>query len=245
MKYDIDVVVISCDKYSDVWPYFFENFDYYWNDCPLQIYLISNKKKYRSKKINNILTVSDVSWSDNLLFGLKHLNSKYVLLMIDDLILNKKISNISIMKIFNWVVQNEPNHVRLHVSNNPIFYNDLVGLMPLKTPYKISTMPSIWKRSFLQDILKHGESAWDFEIQGSKRAFTFGEFYSLYENCISYDNSIIKSKWQRHMIKKLNITNSSRPAMLASEQLSYNIRVLRSKLFNSLPNYLRLKLKNI
>ena len=32
-------------------------------------------------------------------------------------------------------------------------------------------MPSIWKKSYLEKILKKGESAWEFEIHGSKEHF--------------------------------------------------------------------------
>ena len=43
-KSRIGIVVPSCDKYSDLWPYFFNNFYKYWYNCPLNIYLISNEK---------------------------------------------------------------------------------------------------------------------------------------------------------------------------------------------------------
>ena len=32
-------------------------------------------------------------------------------------------------------------------------------------------MPSIWNKNFLFNSLKENESAWDFEIEGTKRAF--------------------------------------------------------------------------
>ena len=79
LKYDIDIAVISCDNYSDVWPHFFDNLFKNWEDCPLDIYLISNKKKYNNKKIININVGEDVSWSDNLRKGLKSLKKEYVM----------------------------------------------------------------------------------------------------------------------------------------------------------------------
>ena len=113
----------------------------------------------------------------------------------------------------------------------------------MKAPYKISLMPSIWNKTFLYNILDDNESAWDFEVKGTKRAFNIEGFFSLYKNFIFYDNSIIKGKWQRSMIGKLKMRKISRPIMKITEQFNYDLKVFRSKLFNFLPNFIKLKLK--
>ena len=115
--------------------------------------------------------------------------------------------------------------------------------LPEISPYKVSLMPSIWNRNFLSKMLNKEESAWEFEINGSKRAFNYNKFFSTYNQFISYDNSIIKGKWQRHIAGKLKINRNLRPVMSLSEQYVYNLKVFRSALFNSLPNSLKLKLK--
>ena len=243
MRPKIDILVISCDSYYDVWPYFFDGLFKNWIDCPLDIYLVSNKKRYGFNNVINLNIGKDISWSNNLKKALKKIKNEFVLLMIDDLIIKNKISNNFFMEISDWISMNDPNYLRLHVSNRPLYYDSLVGELPKKTPYKLSTMPSIWKTSFLLKILKDGESAWDFELKGSKRAYKYDKFFSLYENFISYNNSIIKGKWQRGIVDKYAIKNSFRPSLEIHEQLIYDIRVLRSKLFNFLPNFVRLKVK--
>ena len=243
LKHNIDIVVISCDSYSDVWPYFFKYFFYYWNECPLDLYLISNKKTFDSKKINNISIGPDFSWSDNLSNGLKIIDKDYILLMIDDLILDKRVSNSYFNKLSSWINIKNPDYLRLHNSNKPIKHDNLVGKIPLRSPYKTSTMPCIWKKSALLKVLKEGESAWEFEINGSKRAYSLDGFYSVYDNLIEYNNSIIKGKWQRSFAFKINLKEYSRPIMNNFEQLVYDIRKIRSKIFNLFPNFLRLILK--
>ena len=69
LSYDIDIAVVSCDNYSDVWPYFFKSFFKNWDNCPLNVYLISNKKKYNHEKVKNINVGEDISWYDNLKKG--------------------------------------------------------------------------------------------------------------------------------------------------------------------------------
>ena len=70
-------------------------------------------------------------------------------LFIDDLIINKIISNKFFNKILKLGKNNKLNHLRLHISTKPKYYDGFVGKLPKKSPYKISTMPSIWKRNFL------------------------------------------------------------------------------------------------
>ena len=245
LNYNIDIAVISCDNYSDVWPFFFDNLFKNWEDCPLQIHLISNKKTYNHKKIINVNIGEDVSWSDNLRKGLKSLKKEYVMLFIDDLIVDKIISVNYFNKISKWINYNKPNYLRLHISFKPNYYDNFVGTLPKKSPYKVSLMPSIWNKNFLKTILRTGESAWDFEIKGTKRAFNFNGFFSLNKNFIHYNNSIIKGKWQRSTIKNLKIKNSHRLVMSPREQFLYNLMVYRSKIFNLLPNNIKLKLKKL
>ena len=79
--------------------------------------------------------------------------------------------------------------------------------MPKISPYKVSLMPSILEQNFLSKILNSGESAWDFEIKGIERAYSYDKFFSTYNQFISYENSIIKGKWQRHIAHKLKCKN--------------------------------------
>ena len=242
-NYNIDILIVSCDKYSDVWPLFFDNFFKFWKNCPLNIYLTSNNKSFNYCNVINLNTGKDISWSFNLKKALDEIKNKYVLLIMDDLIINKEISETFFKRICDWVDINKPNHLRLHLSNKPKKYDNFVGKLPMKAPYKISLMPSIWNKTFLYNILDNSESAWILKLRGTKRAFNEEGFFSLYKNFIFCDNSIIKGKWQRSMIGKLKMRKISRPIMKTTEQFNYDLKVSRSKLFNMLPNFLKLKLK--
>ena len=109
-------------------------------------------------------------------------------------------------------------------------------------------MPCIWKKSILKDLLKEGESAWDFEINGSKRAYKYDGFYAVYNDFIKYKNGIIKGKWRRSIVKNhanygLKIKDLSRPIMTLREEYEYSFRKFRSVLFNKFPNRLRVLLR--
>ncbi len=245
---NLDILVISCDAYSDVWDIFFKSFYKQWENCPLKLNLLTNNKSYDSHNVNTIKVGEDISWSDNLFRAINYLKNDYVLILLDDLLLINKISNNYFNQISNWVIENDPNYLRLCISHKPNYFDDLIGKIPQVTPYKTSTMPCIWKKSVLKDLLKEGESAWDFEINGSKRAYTYDGFYAVYDNFIFYKNGIIKGKWRRSIVKHdanygLNIKHLSRPIMTLRDEFEYCFLKLRSKLFNKFPNKLRLLLR--
>ncbi len=239
-NYNIDILVISCDSYSDVWPYFFNYFFEHWDECPLDIYLLSNEKSYNDRRIKMINVKKDISWSDNLSKALKLINSEYVMLFMDDLLITNKISNDYFFKIKNWIDNNKPEYLKLNNSNKPEKFDDLIGKIPKKSSYKTSTMPSVWKKEILKKLLKKGESAWEFESKGSLRAYDYNNFFSVNKNFINYKNSIIKGKWQKNLNLNPDINKTARPVMNIYEQTIYNLKVLRSKLFNFLPAYFRI-----
>ena len=151
-------------------------------------------------------------------------------------------------QLSSWINNNKPNYLRLCNSHPPKDYDSLVGKIPDKTPYKTSTMPCIWKIDTLKKILKSGESAWDFEIKGSIRAYQYTKFFAVHKNFINYHNSIIKGKWRRTILKdgfanSLDIQSLSRPVMSALEESLYSLRKLKSSVFNHLPNELKMVLK--
>ena len=248
-NHNLDILVISCDAYSDVWNTFFKTFHKKWRNCPLKLNLLTNNKSYDSYHVNTIKVGEDISWSDNLLSAITYLNNDYLLVLLDDLLLNNKISNNYFSQISNWINKNNPNYLRLCISHKPNYFDELIGQIPQITPYKTSIMPCIWKKSVLKDLLKDGESAWDFEINGSKRAHKYDGFYAVYNDFITYENGIIKGKWRRAVVKKnnkygLNRKDLSRPIMTIREEYEYSFRKIRSTLFNKFPNKIRLILKN-
>jgi len=246
--HNLDILVISCDSYSDVWDTFFKSFHKQWSTCPLKLNLLANNKFYDSHLVNTIKVGKDISWSDNLLRGIQDLNNDYILILLEDLFLKNKISNNYFNQISNWINENDPNYLRLCISHKPNYFDELIGKIPQITPYKTSTMPCIWKKSVLEDLLKEGESAWDFEIMGSKRAYKYDGFYAVYNDFITYKNGIIKGKWRRSIVKKnnnygLKIKDLSRPIMTLREEYKYSFRKFRSVLFNKFPNRLRVLLR--
>ena len=79
------ILVVSCDKYSDLWNPFFKSFFRFWPYCPFDIYFLSNYKYANISKIRNLLIGEEIPWSDNLYESLNYLRKDYIFFFLDDL----------------------------------------------------------------------------------------------------------------------------------------------------------------
>ncbi|MCX8008474.1 MAG: hypothetical protein N3A54_02085 [Patescibacteria group bacterium] len=81
---DCAILVLSCDKYSDLWDPFFDLFKRYWKDCPFPVYLGSNTKKYSDGSIKTILSGSPKDWSTDLLNIVDKIREEFLFIWLED-----------------------------------------------------------------------------------------------------------------------------------------------------------------
>lgn len=235
------VLVISCDKYSDLWEPFFNLFFRFWPDCPFNVYLLSNKHKIELPKVKNLLVGDDISWADNLTKAVRQLNEDYIFLLLDDFFLYDYVETDKIIKVFRWIIQSEANYVRMNPSQMPDKpHNELIGVVSKGTIYRTSTIMPVWKKEILLSLLKSGETAWDFEIFGSLRSDSYDGFYSTWEDCFPVVNGVIKGKWQKGVVNKLKLLDvkidlDKRDVMTNTETAIFFLKQQRSKLLNLVP----------
>jgi hypothetical protein len=241
MNMRVAILVISCDKYADLWQPFFYLFRRFWPDCPFQVYLLGNHQAPEFPQVKSIRVGEDRSWSDNLLEGLSRLEEEYIFLFIDDLFLCDYVQNDRVLEVFSWACRTRANHVRLNPSPKPDkYFNELVGLASKGTIYRASTVMSLWKKEVLQDLLRPGENPWHFEIYGTVRSDGYDGFYSVYQPYFSFINGVIKGKWQRSAVKRLsrlgaNIDINRREIMNPTETLILYFKVIRTYILQICP----------
>ena len=135
---------------------------------------------FNDKRVNVINVGNDISWSHNLKCGLNQIEKDYALLMIDDLLLNKSVSNEYFYKIANWINSHSPDHFRLHISSKPFYFDNIAGYINSNPIFNINNACYL-EKNFLLNILRNGENAWDFEIlvQTARKDYTS---FSVYRN---------------------------------------------------------------
>lgn len=250
MQGQFAVLVPSCDEFSDVWSPFFTLFWRFWPDCPFPVYFLTNEQTLEVPRVTNISVGRDVSWSDNLRRGLGKIKESYVLLLLDDLFLLDFVKTERVLRVFRWILECEPNYVRLHPSQKPDRpYSDLVGLVSPGAIYRASTVGAVWRRQTLLELLREGESAWDFEIYGSIRSDSYDKFFSTWDNHLPFLNGVIKGKWHPRAVAALEsagvqVDLQNRKLMSRRETAVLGLAEWRSRLLNLLPAQYRRGVKD-
>jgi len=194
---DCAILVASCDKYSDLWPAFFALFERFWGDCAFPVYLASNTVAFSGGRVRTLLSGPDRSWSDSLAAALRALPAEYVMLLLDDLFLCRRVNNQELVERFRWLGERKGNCLRLNGSPPPDRLLDgETGVVSPGTLYRASTVLSLWKREVLLGLLVPGESAWEFEIAGSVRSDAHAGFYATRTARLGVVNTVIQGKWE-------------------------------------------------
>mgnify|MGYP001261052530 CR=1 FL=1 len=179
MKDKVSILVLSCDKYKDLWPIFDFFFKKNWENSYLKKYFLSNNEKNVPKGFKSISVGKDISWSNNLDLALNDIDTPYVFLLLDDAFINNKIDNEKLEKIFSDFEDNKGNYLKFisqpkspYKTKSP-FFNEL----PKGSLYRSTAVFAIWKVNVLKKILKSDENAWEFEEFGSIRSDNFSNFF--------------------------------------------------------------------
>lgn len=216
---EIPLLVVSCDKYSDLWEPFFSVFWKRWPDCPYAVYLGSNQKTFGHDRVKPIIIGEDVTWSSNVLKMLDILNSSHVIIMLDDFLVQQPVNTQHVEHLVSTAIRRNVDCLRLGDANlhrNPQgVQNDYskdvslcapsesvpdetgIGIIVGGTPYRVSTQISLWKVETLRKYLLPGFNAWQFEEIGSQLSdLNNDQFWSVWEPVIVYDHGVEKGKWK-------------------------------------------------
>jgi hypothetical protein len=166
---NLSVLIGTCDKYSSLWENFSICFNRYWQVDTNNIFV------GETKEVPNFKTIlCDVNrpWGERMRVGLEEC-SDYIFFILDDYFLHKSFTFDQI----NTYLQdaNTFNINRLQISPSSFQQYGQSDFCPYTSisdtsEYIISMQPSIWKKSFLKEILLKEYSPWDFEIIGSSVA---------------------------------------------------------------------------
>ena len=197
MNHNNAILILSCDKYSDLWDPFFELFRKNWSDCPYQIYLGSNQIKYgRYEEVRNILTGTDVDWSTSFRKILEQIPEEYIFVWLEDIFITAKMPTGIFESVFRFMAERGANHIHFRpvpkTKNN--IENNTYGVYEKQMPYKVNLV-GFWKKEYLLKLLLSGENAWNFEIFGSYRASFDSGFYCLNNQLFDFINIIDKGSW--------------------------------------------------
>jgi len=241
---DICVVILSCDKYSDLWPLFFELFFRCWPDCPFSIYLFANRKIYSDTRVKTILSGEDPDWSTSVEVCLRQIEHRHVMLFFDDVMLDKPVESEKISRLVDFVNREDPAYLRFRRFPRPEQRLDQhFGRCVTDGLYRTSVF-AIWKREVLIELLCKGESAWMFELKSVSRALQFPDFFGVYEEYFSYIHGVEKGLWIRGAFNRLRRLGcqpdvTRRALMSDAQHRKYIQSNFKTFIFNRTPSKLK------
>ena len=169
----VAIVVSSCDAFFDAWKPFAQFFEKFWDDCPLETYLLTNRLGLRSQKFQALKVGDDKGWSSNLLVALDRIRTSHILYFQEDYFLTGPVAGGQLAEDFAQVMASGADSLCFRARSQPepgtAPVNERVGKVPLKSDGRTRCQVTLWKRSALQAILRAGETAWNFEARGSAR----------------------------------------------------------------------------
>ena len=175
---DVTILFCSCDAYSDLWENFFVLLKKYWPEYDGEIILNTETRKfqYDGFHISSPLNCSsEVSWSDRLSLSLKRVKTPYVLIFLDDFYLKSPVRHQEFMKTLNYMKSHQgvASITYLKEPGGRKGIPELDGFVQREqcALYKMTAHITLYKTEYLQSVLKHNESAWEFEVNGTTRSW--------------------------------------------------------------------------
>ena len=198
-KSDVTFVLSSCDKCSDLWGPFFTLLKSHWLNFDYHVYLCTDSKQFSFEGFDiscPLQMAIGSTWSENLMTLLKQIDKEYVLLMLDDFWLK---ADVDVNRLYQYeqMMKEDKNigFICLVHQLEPSIINPLSKEYPglieygQRTPYRVTTQAGLWRRNYLQSLLRRHESAWWFEMFGSKRSWKSSySSYVVRDSVLSYDD---------------------------------------------------------
>jgi predicted RNA methylase len=205
------VLVMSCERYSQAWDFFFALFWKYWPECPYKVYLCTDKGNFVHEKVSTISIGTDRGWANNFRHALDVMGASRVILTLEDFFPNGRWDDQKIRKLVMHARQFEVGCLRFYACPGPTgrwYGSEEVGTIGPTDPYRVSTMNAVWSVDTLRGLLSEGMNPWQFELIGSRLAATRIEpFLSVWDHAPGimsyYATGITKGRWEEGAIRLL------------------------------------------
>jgi len=144
--------------------------------------LITDGKKFSSNGLQIQCpldyTNKQRTWSECVIEAIGHIDTEYILFMLDDFWIKEPVDDILIDKCIGYL-DSDKNAGTFCLRHQPDFklheeskFSEFVR-RPKSEPYRITTQVSVWRKSYLNKILRKHESVWDFETFAKYRSRLF------------------------------------------------------------------------
>lgn len=251
------LLVIGFDGYESLWSLFFQLLYKNWPDCPLKIYLVTNKLEPIFQNVEVITTHKNAEWSEKVRIALNTINEEYVIMLLEDFFICEKVNTQQVCDVLNFVVENKIQYLKMPYSghcykNKEKYVNyDNYYVIKKNERYGISLLPGLWEKKFLLDLIGvENYNPWKFEVDRLKEASksspeNFDGCLVETRNVLKIYNGVIQGQFVPSTLKKIKksgiiIKSDVIKPMKLNKLLALKIKVIFLKI---LPEQWHLKVK--
>jgi hypothetical protein len=180
------LLVLSCDKYRDIWQPFFDFLFRFWNDCPYPIYLGTNEQSFENSRVRTILSGKARDWSNDTISILKQIPERNVIVLLEDYFVYAHPDQQLLERATDLLQTEQATFMRIACFPSDHFvdyaYDEMKSnkefvVTRKEARYRVNLQAGIWNKEKLMKLIVPGESPWAFEIEGSKRSRATDEIY--------------------------------------------------------------------
>ena len=234
------VMVLSFDKYSDLWPVYFDCVKTYWH-VNMLTYLVTNEKNPYYENVQVITTGPEISWSYRTRKAVEAVDAKYILLMLEDYFVTSEVTDESISSLISFMDKVNADYLRIYPFPE-IHFKDTgecgIHRVPEKSLYGVNLQASIWKKDYLLKLLEgNGFSAWEFEARQKNGTATQikGNLYTVDYAPFEMVNGVLQGKWYMPSVKNLEahgiyVDTSNRAVLPWNKEVVYRIKIIFRKI---------------
>lgn len=164
------IVVVSCDKYSDLWEDVFSLLDLHWKDRPFDLYLATDNKPFEHEGVKVIHFGNIRQWMLCTRKAVEKIDAPYILFLMEDYFVIKDIDTRVIEEDLIFMEENGGDFMNIHQKPyflkevDSHFVTDSIRIIPNNTRYGLDTAGAIWKKDFfLEQLSREDGDAWRFE----------------------------------------------------------------------------------
>ena len=209
---DLSVLILSCDKNKDVLKFSLEMMGKFWVQDIYNIY-VGLEEEFLEDSKYRILNYKSEFWTKRILHYLNVIPNKYVLIFLDDFVLEKETQD-EIIQNANDVFLKDEKAANVSFASyigDKIDFNNKFYLRKRKSKSLLNWQVGIWDKDKLINLLSETESPWESEILGSYRAekLTDYNFYCIKEEYPNwpfvYNRGwlIVGGIWNQQEVKRL------------------------------------------
>lgn len=167
----LTMLLLSCDRYSDVWDDFFNLKERFWPDCEYQWRIVTESKDYTRESVSTIKCGFELNWAGRFRKAVQSVDSPYIGIYLEDYFIKSPIDNAKIKGFVDLMEKDNVSFLNLgnvfhHILRQPNLehYTEHLVKIPQHLRYGIDTAAAIWDKNYLLEKLGGGDySAWKFE----------------------------------------------------------------------------------